>query len=371
MRLRRTGRSLVAVDRGSSSLRAIQLTRSRDGVRVVHWLNLEQPLSGPEDAPSESTVTKRTPSLSSTAGLDQFDSRRAGLLMGSSEVEYCLLTVPEAVWKQDPSVLVQAIRWEVGRQLSRPIEDAELGAWPLPAPMGGGANAMAVAASRTAVSAALESLGADPCECEWVEPAAPAVIRACRSSAQNSQGEIWGVLDLGFSAHRLYAAVESVPVFARQVRGSGKAWTELIATGLRTDSRVAEYYKRKCGVSADGAGCRTLMGAIDRPDQDAMPGVLLSLLKTSLGEMLADIERAFSFVMEQYPRRQAGSLVLVGGGARMPGLPEWIARELGIPVTLASPSGVLSLPPTHALAHPEVFSVMAGCVGMALAEVTP
>jgi len=360
----------VAVDRGESSLRAIQLARGRGGVRVVHWLNVEQPLLGTGAVANEATTTTGAPVVPAAA-LDQFDSRRTGLLMGSSEVDYCLLTVPDAVWKQDPNVLIQAIRWEVGRQLSRPIEDAELGAWPLPAPMGGGANAMAVAASRNAVMAALESLGPDPSDCEWVEPAAPAVIRACRPSAQSSQGEIWGVLDLGSSAHRLYAAVESTPVFARQVRGSGKAWTDLIAKGLHADSGVAEYYKRKCGIRTGGQGGQTLMGAMDRPDEDAMPGVLLAMLKSSLGEMSADIERAFSFVMEQYPRRQVGSLVLTGGGARMPGLTEWIARELGVPVTLASSNGVLNLPPGHALTRPEVFSVMAGCVGMALTEVTP
>jgi type IV pilus assembly protein PilM len=359
----------VADDCGSCSLRAVQMATGSRGPRVIHRLNVEQARAGPSGQKDAPAGKSGPPAISPTAGLDQFDSRRTGLLMGSADVEYCLLTVPEAVWTNGTADLAEAIRWEVGRQLSRPIEDAELGAWPLPAAMGGGANAMAVAASRNTITAAVDSLARESFDCEWVEPAAPALVRACRASAQSSQGEIWGVLDLGFSAYRLYVAVESTPVFARQVRGSGHAWTQLVAKELRTDYAVAEYYKCKCGIGADTRESRTLMGSMDRLDESALPGVLLTVLNGSMGELVADVERAFSFVMEQYPRRQAGSLVLTGGGARMPGLTEWIGHELGVPVAIASANGILQLPPNHVLSQSETFSVMAGCIGMALAEV--
>ena len=363
MRLWRTGTSLVAVDRGSSSLQAVQLGTGRGGPRVIHWLNLEETRTGPGGKTTETAILP-------AAGLDQFDSRRTGLVMGSTEVEYCLLTVPDAVWSLDATALAEAVRWEVGRQLSRPIEDAELGVWALPSAMGGGANAMAVAAPRKAVTAAVHSLAGDSLDCEWVEPAAPALVRACRASARSEQGEIWGVLDLGHSAYRLYVAVESSPVFARPIRGSGHGWTQLIAKELRSDYGVADYHKRKCGIGADTGGSRALMGAMDRLDESALPGVLLSVLKGSMTEMVGDVERAFSFVMEQYPRRQVGSLVLVGGGARMPGLADWLSHELGVPVALASANGVLSLQANHVLSQPETYCVMAGCIGMALAEVS-
>ena len=363
----RPGQSLVAVDWGTTALRAVQLGFGQGQAGVIHWLNVEPPLGGPSQPAASSDHA--APSRSGLAtGLEQFDCRRGGLVAGTSEVEYCLLNVPEAVWSRGPDELVEAIRWEVGRQLSRPVEDAELGAWPLPGPMASGANTVAVAAPRTRIVEAVESLAQGRLECEWVEPAALALIRACRATAPGGPGEIWGVLDLGYSTCRLYLAVESTPVFARHVRGSGHAWTELIARELRIEYGLAEHYKRKCGIESGPRGARSLAGTAACLDETALPGVLSAVLRGPLTDLVADVEKAFCFVMEQYPRRQAGGLVLVGGGSRMPGLPDFITGSLGVRTIQAGAQRVLDVPASHPMSRPDIFSVMAGCVGLAFGE---
>ncbi len=351
----RSRNSLVAVDRGSQSLRAAQLAFGDGGPRLLHWVNLEG-RPGPADSATLATV------------LDQFETRRTGFLVGGADADYCLLQVPDALWSQDAGGVADAIRWEVGRQLGWPVDEAELAAWPLPAPMGGGSNAMAIAARRSGILSAAESLEAQRTECELAEPAAIALVRACRGTAQCNAGEIWGVLDLGHTASRLYLAIDSTVVYVRPVRGSGQAWTDLIARELHTEPAMAEHYKRKCGIGADPRGCRTWLGAAEPVSEDALPGVLLAVLKPSLGELASDVERAFRFVMEQYPRRPAGSLVLAGGGARTPGLDAWLAGQLGVRVAVAAAEGTLTVDPSHPLARPAAFAVMAGCIGMALAE---
>ncbi|HSW47087.1 MAG TPA: hypothetical protein VLM89_16100 [Phycisphaerae bacterium] len=367
MRRWRSRSSIIALDRGTRSLRAVQLSFGDSGPGIIHWFNIESSLAAL--TPEKSEESDAGWEISPAAALDQFDSRRTGLIIGSADVEYCLLTVPEAVWSGTAGDPAEAIRWEVGRQVSQPVDSAEIGVWPLPTPMSSGANAMAVAAPGRSIADTVESLSRNQIDCAQVEPAATALIRACRATAQCSAGEIWGVLDLGFNSFRLYLTVESTPVFARRVRGSGHTWTELIARELRTEYGVAEYHKRKCGIGSDFRGCRTLMENTSQLDEVALPGVLLSVLKGSLAEMVADIERAFRFVMEQYPRRQVGSLVLVGGGARMPGVAGWLSGELGVPVRPAAAEGAVHLAANHPMAQPDVFAVMAGCVGMALGEV--
>jgi len=364
----RSKTSLVAVDRGACSLRAIQFSFAAGNPRIIHWLNAEQPLTALAPA---GTADEAAPAWQVTpaAALDQFDTRRTGLLIGADDVDYCLLKVPDAVWTRDPGELADAIRWEVGQQLSRPADEAELAAWPLPGPMGGGSNAMAVAAPRNTILSLIDSLGPAGTDCESVEPAAPAFIRACRVTARNDQDHIWGVLDLGYSAHRLYLAVNDAPVFARHVRGAGHAWTQLIARELRTEYAVAEHYKRKAGIGTDARGHRSFAGPADLLDESALPGVLLAVLKASLTDMTSDIERAFSFVMEQYPRHQAGSLILAGAGSRMPGLAEWLNHTLGVPVAPANAQGTINLPLNHPMAQPTIYAAMAGCVGLALGEV--
>jgi Tfp pilus assembly PilM family ATPase len=227
---------------------------------------------------------------------------------------------------------------------------------------------LAVAAPRTRIVETTESLARGRLECEWVEPAALALVRACRATAQSDQGEIWGVLDLGYSACRLYLAAEATPVFARHVRGSGHAWTELIARELRIEYGLAEHYKRKCGIGSGPRGSRSLASVVACLDESALPGVLSAVLKGPLTDLVADVEKAFCFVMEQYPRRQAGGLVLVGGGSRMPGLPDFITDLLGVRTVQAGAQQVLNIPGSHPMSRPDVFSVMAGCVGLALGE---
>jgi Tfp pilus assembly PilM family ATPase len=368
MHWRRQHKSWVAVDRGACSFRAIQLVFDEGGPRIAHWINVETP-PGPaaQEAASDAGLGPSGPPALA-AGLAQFGTRRAGLVVDSPDVDYCLLQVPEAVLAQNAQLVAQAIRWEVGRQLTWPVEEAELAAWPLPAPMGSGSNAMAVAARRANIVSTVEMLESQRMDCECVEPAAPALVRACRGTSQCQSGEIWGVLDLGHTANRLYLAVDSAVAYARNVRGAGHAWTEAIARELRIDCHVAEQYKRKYGIGSDPRGCRMMMGAMEPLGESALPGVLLAVLKTTLADLVSDVERAFRFLMEQYPQRQPGALVLAGGGSRMPGLAQWIAKELGIRVTPAASERPLQIDASNPLAKPANYAVMAGCIGLALAE---
>jgi len=367
MRWRRQHKSGVAVDRGACSFRAAQLVFSPAGPGIAHWINAENlPKPPAQDAPAAAASPAPMETLAMESGLEQFGTTRAGLV--AADVDYCLLQVPPAILSQKPATVAQAIRWEVGRQLTWPVEEAELAVWALPAPMSSGSNAMAVAARRSGIVSAVETIDAQHMECECVEPAAPALIRACRATAQCEQGEIWGVLDLGHRTNRLYLAMENDVVYARNVRGGGQAWTQAIAAELRIDPAIAEQYKRKYGIGTEPRGCRVLMDTMEPCNEAALPGVLLAVLKGTLTDLVTDVERAFRFVMEQYPRRQPGALVLTGGGARMPGLPAWMARELGVRVAPASPQGVLALDASHPLARPANFSVMAGCIGLARAE---
>jgi len=361
----RRNKSLVAVDHGACSLRAVQLRYEKGAPYVVHWINIEHRAASSDSQANSEDAGSPSEFLS---GLQQFGYPNAGLIASPADVDYCLLAVPETLWSQEESRLVESIRWEVGRQLNWPVDGAELSAWALPGVMGGGANAMAVAARRDRIAASVEAVEQGRVVCERVEPAALSLVRACRSPAAAVNQEIWGVLDLGYSAHRIYLATESVVIYARQVRGSGHAWTQLIAQELHVDYAEAEQYKRKCGIGEETRGLRTPAGSMEPLTDAALPGVILSVMKNTLTETMYDIERAFRFVMEQYPKRPLGSLVLVGGGSRMPGLAEWMSRELGIPVEQAKVDGILNLDASHPMSKPSVYAAMASCVGMALGE---
>jgi Tfp pilus assembly PilM family ATPase len=69
---------------------------------------------------------------------------------------------------------------------------------------------------------------------------------------------------------------------------------------------------------------------------DEVAVMLLSALRGELNEMAAEIKRSYEYVLSSYPGRRASDLVLVGGGAGMPNLPEFLSGILGIPVRRCS-----------------------------------
>jgi len=339
-------------------------------VRVAHWINMEIPSASRAPAGEGASADDGRAAFATALGaaIEQFGTHRIGLVTASGDSEYCLLQIPPTLWSRGEEAVSQAVRWEVGQHLRWSVEEAELAAWPLPVAMSGGANAVAVAARRTSIASVVEAIEMQHIECEWVEPAANALVRACLTSIEGEAEQIWAVLDLGCSGCRLYVAVDDVPVYSREIRGSGREWTRLIARELRIPEGVAEQYKRRYGIGSSERGCR-LAGGMERLDEAALPGVLLSVLKRPLLELAADVERAYRFVMEKYPQRQVRGLVLAGGGSRMPGLHVWIAEALGIHVARARSERVLDVGASHPLARPETYALMVGCVGLALGEI--
>ena len=366
----RPRKSMVAVDGGTGGVRAVQLVLDGGRVRVAHWVDVDTYAASGAAAAGSASGDDGGAALARAldAVIEQFGTHRIGLVTAPGNVEYCLLEVPPMLWSRGEKDVTEAIRWEVGQQLRWSVEEAELAAWPLPVAMKNGANAVAVAARRTGIASVVEAIETRHIECEHVEPAANALIRACRASLDAAPEPIWAVLDLGCSGSRLYVAVDDVPVYSREIRGSGREWTRLIARELRIPEGLAEQYKRRYGIGSAERGCRSA-GGLERLSEAALPGVLLSVLKRSLQELAADVERAYRFVMEQYPQRQVRGLVLAGGGSRMPGLSAWIGEALGIHVAQARADNVLDVSSSHPLGRPAMYALMAGCVGLALGEI--
>ena len=54
-----------------------------------------------------------------------------------------------------------------------------------------------------------------------------------------------------------------------------------------------------------------------------------------MNELATEVKRSYEYALACYPGRPVGQLVLVGGGARMRNLPEFLGNALGINVRAA------------------------------------
>jgi Tfp pilus assembly PilM family ATPase len=116
--------------------------------------------------------------------------------------------------------------------------------------------------------------------------------------------------------------------------GSGQhVWGERIADALQVSVDAAEVHKRDHGIAMTGRGVRH--GSEHTPSRE-LASILLSALRAELNDLASEIKRSYEYVLGCYPGRRAADLVLVGGGATVKNLPEYLGEALGIPVRRAS-----------------------------------
>lgn len=324
-RIRR--RTPIGLDIGSGGVRAIQLVRSSDRYTVASAAAAEWQSSG----------TDRDRELSGRIRgcLRQvdFSGRNTTAGLEPPAVEFHALELPPAVLAGEDANAVQVVRWEVGRLTTQSSDSIETRHWVLPPTRIPAPNAIGVAARREAIEARLESCARAGLVCKSIDVCATALARFGAALRAWSGEELWGVLDIGHKEARLVMCVGEVPVLVRRAGPGGQTWTERIAESLQLSVKTAEIQKCEHGISSVGRGVRVTSGDMPRSE---VSGILFSALRSELKYLASEVKRSYEYVLSCYPGRQVSDLVLVGGGATMQGLPEFMSTSLGIGVRRAS-----------------------------------
>lgn len=365
--LARATTSVIAMDIGTCSLRAVQLIRAGSRWRVFHWMNVESvPTSAQPDLPNY------LDHLGLAFGPGSFAGSRAALLIGPPHAEYRLLEVPAALL-QNPAVdLRTALQFELDRQLPWPSSESEVALWPARETVGKQAGIMTVCARTQAIDSQLEMLDAHGCECTQVTVLPDAILPICSPAGAGittREQPLWGVLDIGFASARLYLIHAGRCVYARVIGGGGNEFTSAISEALHVDYPAAEQYKRKYGLVRSNRGLRASSAGLGRISEQALPSVLFAIVRPVLESMTSEIERAFQYAMTQCSAG-SGGLYVVGGGSRCKGLSGILAADLGlevktpdVPETLLAADGTK---PEHPACGPGEFAVLAPCFGLAM-----
>lgn len=322
--MRATKLSPVGVDIGASAVRVAQLMRSGD--RWRHFAAGRNSLRR-EAAAQRDELARQLKSAFMQA---EFRGAAAVASVGAPHVQLHALELPAAV-VDDPQAAPQAVSLEVERLMTFPEGTAEVRHWRLPAARGAAPTAVGLAASRDAVLSVVETCRAADLRCHCVD-AAPAALARCAAAVRPpGQEEVWGVLDLGERETRLVVCVDQAPVLARAIADGGAAWTNLIATGIQVTAEAAEFHKRNHGIALAGRALRQEDAGFQGPDSE-VPGILLNVLRSELNRIGMEVKRSYEYVLSCYPQRRAGDMILVGGGALLRNLPEFLQASLGIGV---------------------------------------
>ena len=322
----------IGLDVGESGLRMAEVRQQGQRFVIVKTLQHEQPGARPREDSQDGAkqLRRRIASLVRSAGIRR---RCIAVELNPPEVEFHPLELPSAALANDETKVGELVRWEIDRLLGDASVSFEIRHWLLPSTKIPGPSVMGTAAQREAVLEMVEVCDAAGVHCLSVEPGSVALSRVGRLLKNWDAKDLWGMLDLGAKETRLILCVDGVPTVVRRAGSGGRAWTTRIADSLQLGVRAAEIQKREQGIAHSSRGVR---GGPGGPPAREVASILLGALRSDLKDIASEIKQSYEYALSCYPTHRAAHLILVGGGAAMRNLPEFLGDALQIPVARAS-----------------------------------
>ena len=288
-------KSVLGLDLGSHSLKAVELQQTLRGIEVVQVRSLPR-------APGEELAEQvRQLVALHRPGIDHVVAALPGDAVSSRRLAFPF---------RDKRKLTQAVPFAVEGDLPFDLEQVVID-WEI---VGGDRDEAEVAATiapRTEVSRVLDLLQQAGCP--------PRTLEAEGLALGNLAAifELPGVrllADLGHRKTTFCLLVEGQAVASRTVRVGGLHLTEALARDLRVDPEAAERVKCQQGLLGRGHAPPHARAVLERIAREIL------LLQDSLEQVTA---RAGSGRIDE--------VVLCGGTAQLPGLDEFLAEHTGIP----------------------------------------
>ena len=318
-------RSVVAVDIGSTSVRAVEVRSSKSMPTLVRFLEIALPegaVSRGEviDSQSVGVIIKR---IWSTGG---FKSKNIVLGMGNQRVIARDLTVPRASLAQ----IREALPFQVQDMLPVPVGEALLDFYPISESMtdsGPVAHGLLIAAIKDAVLGnvrATQQAGLNPLNVDLI-PFALCRVLITRPKLTGTTV----LIDVGANAASVVIAIDGVPHFVRIIPAGGDDLTHALKLKMEVDVAEAEALKRRLGLATQVA-----------TEQERKA---VEIIYEVTGELLGSLRNTISYFMNLRPQEPISRILVTGGGAQLLGFREALAEMTRVPVTEADPLATIAV----------------------------
>jgi len=303
--------TLVGLDIGSTSIRAVEATLAKDRP-VIN--NFGQAVLPPGSVVGGVVKDDRavTNTLRQLWTSRDFSTKSVVLGVTHQQVivrEFDLPNLPEKDRRQ-------ALPFLVRDMLPLPIEQALLDFYPLEKPgKGETIHGLVIAAPKEAVIDTVRAVENAGLQVAQVDLACFAALRASAHLANDTEA----LLDIGANGTNIIIHTDGVPKIVRTVPRGGEEVTKMVASRLSIPVTEAESVKCRVGLNAtDNAESAEVVAEAIRP-------------------LITEIRSSFNYFAAGNPDTRVKRLALVGGAALLPGLPAKLTEELGVPTFLSDP----------------------------------
>jgi type IV pilus assembly protein PilM len=303
--------TLVGLDIGSTSIRAVEATLAKDRP-VIN--NFGQAVLPPGSVVGGVVKDERavTNTLRQLWTSRDFSTKSVVLGVTHQQVivrEFDLANLPEKERRQ-------ALPYLVRDMLPLPVDQALLDFYPLEKPgKSDTIHGLVIAAPKEAVIDTVRAVENAGLHVAQVDLACFAALRASAHLAKDTEA----LLDIGANGTNIIIHTDGVPKIVRTVPRGGDEVTKMIASRLSIPVTEAETVKCRNGLNpAENADSAEVVDEAIRP-------------------LITEIRSSFNYFAAGNPDARIKRLALVGGAALLPGLPEKLTDELGVPAFLSDP----------------------------------
>jgi type IV pilus assembly protein PilM len=299
----------IGLDIGSSSIRAVEVRRSKDDYTLVNFgqfpLEAGTVVGGVVQNPGAVTTA-----LKQLWAACKFGSKKVTLAVTNPQ-----LVVREASVANLPaSQMRQALPFQVKEQLPLAVERSLLDFYPLEQPGDSPTvRGLLIAMPKDAVLTAVQAAQKAGLQVKGVDLASFAMLRA----ASRLDAQVEAIVDIGANITSVVVHADGEPLFVRTLPRGGTEITETIATRLGLQPAEAESVKCRFGVHGNG-----------NPDTAAA-------LVDAVRPLASELRSSFTYLASGERQKQVTRISLCGGSALMPGLAEHLQEQLGVPVMYA------------------------------------
>ncbi|MBG0830670.1 type IV pilus assembly protein PilM [Planomonospora sp. ID67723] len=305
----------IGLDIGSTSIRAVETTRGKDGPVITNIGAVPLPPGAVQggvihDAKAVTTELKRLWSAT------KFRSRKVVLGVTTPQVVVREMSVNNLPARE----MRPSLPFQVRDALPLPVERSLLDFFPLEdAGEQETVRGLLVAAPKDVVTTAVHAVEQAGLHVARVDLASFALLRA----AARLDSQVEAIIDLGARTTIVVVHTDGVPLIVRTIPRGGAEVTETVAAQLGIDPWQAEDLKCRVGL---------------RSDQPAENAENAEVIREAARPLVNEIRNSFAYLGSGNRPTRVARVVLSGGGALMPGLVEVLHAQLGIEVSFVDPT---------------------------------
>ncbi|MCA2215350.1 type IV pilus assembly protein PilM [Jidongwangia harbinensis] len=299
----------IGLDIGSSSIRAVEVRRTKDEYALTNF----------GQVPLEAGVVRSGVVADSAALVSALKQLWAACKFTTKHVRLGV-TNPQLVVRETSvsnlpaKEMRRSLPFQVSDLLPTAVEKSLLDFRPLEEP---GVNptvrGLLVAVPKDAVMALVDAVEKAGLHVAGVDLAPFALLRA----ASRLDAQVEALVDIGAEVTSVVVHADGEPLIVRTVPRGGSEITDAMATRLGLPAAEAETLKCRFGLHGDGSPA-TADAAAD-----------------AVRPLLNELRSSFTYLASGERQKQVTRVALCGGGALMPGLAELVQEKLSVQVMYA------------------------------------